>query len=104
MPDFTDYAQDSTYWTIRKRGSWYLVARRRSGSYEEVQRWGWYKRAGAAATAVGVLSYLKGLADGEAMMREALQEKLSQLGLVVPMPDTGPETEPAGQSEDNEEE
>ena len=94
MADYTDYAKDSTYWTIRKRGAWYLVARRKSGTYDEVERWGWYKRAGAAATAVGLLSYLQGLSDGESMMREALQEKLNDLGLVVPKPEKAANEEP----------
>lgn len=95
MADYTDYTTDSTYWTIRKRGNWYLVLKLQSGTYDEVDRWGWYSRAGAAATAVGLLSYQQGLSDGERMMREALQEKLSELGLAVPKPDKPARDEPA---------
>lgn len=88
MPDHTDYAQDSTYWTMRKRsGGRFVVLRLNSGVYDEVERWGVYKSAGAAGTAVGVLSYLKGLSEGQEVMRAALQEKLNELGLVIPPPD-----------------
>lgn len=45
--------RDGTYWTLRKQGPWFLVVQLRSGTCDEVQRYGWYRRAGAAATAVG---------------------------------------------------
>ena len=89
MPEYTAYTQDDTYWTIRKHGNWYRVARLRSGLYDEVERYGWYRSAGAAATAVGVLSYRKGLEDGHDMMRSVLEERLHGLGLVIPRPDKG---------------
>lgn len=66
------------------------MLRLKSGSYNEVERWGWYRRAGAAATAVSVLSYTKGIADGNLIIGAALQQKLHELGLVAPRPDQGP--------------
>lgn len=86
MPDHTGYTQDGTYWTIRKRGKWFIATRLNSGRYDEVERWGEYKSAGAAATAVALQSYQKGLSDGEAMMRAVLQGKLKEIGL-IPQPD-----------------
>lgn len=101
---YTAYAQDDTYWTLRKRGNWYLVVRLQSGTYDEVERWGWYRRAGAAATAVGVLSYTKGIADGHTIIGAALQQKLAELGLIVPAPDEGPAAQPTeAPAEDDEE-
>lgn len=74
MPGYTDYTQDSTYWTIRSgaTGTWsHADSPERT---RRLKRWGWYRRAGAAATAVGVLSYLKGLREGESMMRRNGQD------------------------------
>lgn len=102
MPDYTDYATDGTYWTLRKRGSWYLVARRASGTYEEVERYGWYRRAGAAATAVGLLSYRKGIVEGAGIVRDAVQAKIDELGRLVPKPDKAPSEEPdAGEPDED---
>lgn len=85
---YTSYAQDGTYWTLRKRGSWFLVIRLKSGTYSEVERYGWYRRAGAAATAVGALTYRLALEDAKTLIRDGLQAKLDELGLgVVPPPD-----------------
>jgi len=94
MANYTEYAEDGTYWTIRKHGDWYRVARLEAGSYVEVERYGWYRRAGAAATAVGLLSYRAGLAAGMGMAHAAIQAKLDELDLVLPMPDAGPGEEP----------
>ena len=99
---YTAYAQDDTYWTLRKRGKWFLVLRLNAGTYDEVERWGWYRKAGAAATAVDLLSYTKGIADGNVIIASALQDKLNELGLIVPKPDQGPKDEPAGAMEDDE--
>jgi hypothetical protein len=94
MPDYTNYSIDGTYWTLRKRGDWYLVARLQSGTYEEVERWGWYEKAGSAATAVGVLSYRKGLAESADEMKKAVDAKLEELTRAVPKPAAGPQEEP----------
>lgn len=99
---YTGYATDGTYWTLRKRGRWYRVVRLRSSTYDIVEDWGWYLRAGAAATAVGVLSYTKGMADGNTIIASALQEKLTELGLVVPKPDKGPHEQPADAGDEDD--
>lgn len=97
---YTAYADDNTYWTLRKKGRWYLVSRRRSGTYADVERYGWYRRAGAAATAVGLLSYLKGLADGQQLVRTAIQQKLDELGMTMPEPELVGEEPGEGEFED----
>lgn len=85
---YTAYTQDGTYWTLRKRGSWYLVLRLTSGSYDEVERYGWYRRAGAAATAVGALTYRLALTEATEIIRDGLQKRLGEMGLgAIPKPD-----------------
>jgi len=85
---YTSYTQDGTYWTLRKRGPWFLVVRLRSGTYDEVQRYGWYRRAGAAATAVGALTYRVALQEATETIRDVLQARLDDMGLgAVPKPD-----------------
>lgn len=84
----TAYTRDGTYWTVRKRGDWYLVSRRRSGTDDEVEQYGWYQRAGAAATAVGVLTYRLALQEATDEIRETLQARLAEIGLgMIPKPD-----------------
>lgn len=78
---YTAYTQDGTYWTLRKRGQWFLVSRLESGTYEEVERYGWYRRAGAAATAVGALTYRVALQDATKLIRDGLQARLDEMGL-----------------------
>lgn len=51
-----------------------------------------------------MLSYVKGLADGEQMMRESVQSELGELGLVVPRPEAGPEATPAGDADEADDE
>ena len=97
---YTAYSSDNTYWTLRKRGGWYLVLRLRSNTYEEVQRYGWYRRAGAAATAVGLLSYRLGLYDGTVAVKMALDGRLELLAKRLPKPDRPPDAEPEGEDED----
>jgi hypothetical protein len=104
---YTSYTRDGTYWTLRKRGGWYLVSRRRSGTYEEVDRYGWYRRAGAAATAVGALTYRLALQEATEQIRESLQARLDEIGLgVIPKPDraAGDAPSEAVAAEDEEEE
>jgi hypothetical protein len=85
---YTAYTRAGTYWTLRKRGSWYLVLLLRSGTYEEVDRYGWYRRAGAAATAVGALTYRAALIEATEVIRDGLQSRLDEMGLgAVPQPD-----------------
>jgi hypothetical protein len=85
---YTAYTRAGTYWTLRKRGDWYLVVQLRSGTYEEVDRYGWYRRAGAAATAVGALTYRSALAEVRDTIRDDLQRRLDEIGLgAVPTPD-----------------
>lgn len=85
---YTSYTRDGTYWTLRKRGQWFLVLRLQSGSYAEVERYGWYRRAGAAATAVGALTYRSTLQEATAVIRDGLQQRLDEMGLgAVPTPD-----------------
>jgi len=93
---YTGYTQDGTYWTLRKRGKWFLVLRLESGSYGEVERYGWYRRAGAAATAVGALTYRVALQEATDIIRDGLQARLDEMGLgAVPKPDR-PGTETPG--------
>lgn len=90
---YTAYTRAGTYWTLRKRGSWYLVCLLRSGSYEGVDRYGWYRRAGAAATAVGALTYRAALTEATEVLRDGLQ---SRLGLgAIPKPDRSAADAPA---------
>ncbi|MEO3939339.1 hypothetical protein V3N99_21725 [Dermatophilaceae bacterium Soc4.6] len=85
---YTAYTRDRTYWTLRTKGSWYLVLRLRSGSFEEVERYGWYRKAGAAATAVGALTYAVALNEATELIREGLQQRLDEMGLgAIPKPD-----------------
>jgi hypothetical protein len=85
---YTAYTQDGTYWTLRKRGNWFLVLRLESGTYSEVERYGWYWRAGAAATAVGALTYRVALQEAKDIIRDGLQQRLDEMGLgAVPKPD-----------------
>jgi hypothetical protein len=85
---YTAYTRAGTYWTLRKRGSWYLVLLLRSGTYEEVDRYGWYRRAGAAATAVGALTYRAAIVEATDIIRDGLQSRLDEMGLgAVPKPD-----------------
>ncbi len=93
---YTGYTQDGTYWTLRKRGKWFLVLRLESGSYGEVERYGWYRRAGAAATAVGALTYRVALQEATDIIRDGLQARLDEMGLgAIPKPDR-PGTETPG--------
>lgn len=85
---YTAYTQDGTYWTLRKRGQWFLVLRLESGTYDEVERYGWYRRAGAAATAVGALTYRVALHEATNIIRDGLQARLDEMGLgAIPKPD-----------------
>lgn len=93
---YTAYTRAGTYWTLRKRGDWYLVCLLRSGTYEEVDRYGWYRRAGAAATAVGALTYRTALAEVRDSIRDDLQRRLDEIGLgSVPAPDRPASDTPA---------
>lgn len=73
--------QDGTYWTLRKRGQWFPVLRLQSGSCAEIERYGWYRRAGAAATAVGALTYREALQEATDIIRDGLQQRLDEMGL-----------------------
>lgn len=103
---YTGYTQDGTYWTLRKRGQWFLVIRLRSGSYDEVERYGWYRRAGAAATAVGALTYRVALQEATDIIRDGLQARLDEMGLgAVPKPDrAGTDTPKDAAAEEDDEE
>ncbi len=92
---YTGYTRDGTYWTLRKRGKWYLVLRLRSGSYAEVERYGWYRKAGAAATAVGALTYAVAISEATELIRDGLQQRLDEMGLgAIPKPDRSPAAPP----------
>jgi hypothetical protein len=85
---FISYSQDGTRWTLRTRGSWFLVVRLTAGSLCEVERDGWYRKAGLAATAVGALTYRMALQDTQSLVQIDLQAKLDKLGLgLIPQPD-----------------
>ncbi len=87
---FTGYSSDATYWTMRKQGDWYKVVRLASGSLVEAELLGWYRNAGSAATAVGVLAYLQGLEDAKDAARKGIQDKINSLGgwQSIPAPDS----------------
>ena len=104
---YTSYTADGTYWTLRTRGRWFLVLRLESGTYAEVERWGWYRKAGAAATAVGALTYRSALEDARDSIRDGLQLRLDEIGLgVIPKPDRPGRDEPgdAGPPDSDQEE
>lgn len=93
---YTAYTTSGTYWTVRKRGRWYLVCRLEAGTYREVEKYGWYRKPGAAATAVGALTYRDALAEAKDVLRDSLQARLDEIGLgAVPKPDRGGAEQPA---------
>lgn len=103
---FTSYTQDGTYWTLRTRESWFHVVRLTAGSLVEVERYGWYRKAGSAATAVGALTYRIAREDAQSLVQISLQAKLDELGLgLIPQPDLidTPADAPAQQGDSSDE-
>ncbi len=101
---YTAYTRDGTYWTLRTRGKWYLVLKLESGTYREMGRYGWYRRAGAAATAVGALTYQEALSEATDVIRDSLQSRLNEIGLGIPKPDRpGKDQPPDAQDEPQDE-
>ncbi|WP_091325691.1 hypothetical protein [Geodermatophilus ruber] len=90
---YTAYTRDGTYWTLRKQQEWHLVCRLHSGTGEVVERYGWYRRAGAAGTAVGALAYRAALTEARDSTRNDavrgdLQRRLDEMRPdAVPEPD-----------------
>ncbi len=83
----TAYTRDETYRTLRKRGNWYLDCRLTSGSFAEVERYGWYRKPGVAATAVGASTYRAALGETTDVIRDSLQQRLDEIGLgAIPKP------------------
>ncbi|MEV0396735.1 hypothetical protein [Polymorphospora rubra] len=88
---YRNYTADGTYWTVRKRGKVYWVARidNSSGYYRWVEVWGGYENAGSAGGAAAQLAYLQAKRDAAAQLRGTLHEALEQIGL-GPMPTPAP--------------
>lgn len=104
---YTGYTRDGTYWTLRKRADWYVVCRLRSVTYDELERYGWYRRPGAAATAVGALSYRAALAEvrdtapNDAVRGDA-QRRLDEMPSdAVPEPDRAADDAPPESPEED---
>jgi len=88
------YTSDDTYWTARKRGRFFEVVRLRTGTYEQVDSWGAYSSAGAAAGAAATLAYQQGQEDAQAAFTAKLHDVLATMGLgsvAVPAPEVAPE-------------
>lgn len=84
-----DYTDDGSYWTVRKVGKVYWVARIRktaSGGYRWIEVWGGYERAGAAGGAAAQLAYAQGQRDAANKVRGSLHDALDKIGLGLPMP------------------
>ena len=74
------FTSDGTYWTVRKRGGYSEVVRLRTGTYEEVETWGAYNSAGAAAGAAAELAYQQGFQDAQEQLRGKLHDVLAGMG------------------------
>ncbi|RAN94261.1 hypothetical protein [Micromonospora noduli] len=86
---YPNYTADGSYWTVRKQGSIYWVARMRrvNGSYEWLDTWGGYERAGAAAGAAAQLAYNQAREDVLKELVGTLHTALDGAGLgALPTP------------------
>ncbi|WP_425720936.1 hypothetical protein [Micromonospora sp. DT233] len=86
---YRNYTADGSYWTVRKQGSIYWVARMRrsNGTYEWLEVWGGYERAGAAAGAAAQLAYSQARKDVLKELVGNLHTALDKAGLgALPTP------------------
>ncbi|MEO3777286.1 hypothetical protein ABGB16_10630 [Micromonospora sp. B11E3] len=83
---YRNYTADGSYWTVRKQGSVYWVVRMRrvNGSYEYLDTWGGYERAGAAAGAAAQLAYHQAREDVLKELVGNLHNALDRAGLGAP--------------------
>lgn len=88
---YRNYTANGTYWTVRKRGHVYWVARidNSDADYKWVEVWGGYENAGSAGGAAAQLAYLQAKRDAATQLRGTLHEALEQIGL-GPMPTPAP--------------
>jgi len=88
---YRNYTADGTYWTVRKRGRVFWVARidNAGGNYHWVEVWGGYENAGSAGGAAAHLAYLQAKRDAATQLRGTLHVALEQIGL-GPMPTPAP--------------
>jgi hypothetical protein len=88
---YRNYTADGTYWTVRKRGKVFWVARidNSGGNYHWVEVWGGYENAGSAGGAAAQLAYLQAKRDAASQLRGTLHDALEQIGL-GPMPTPAP--------------
>ena len=105
---YRNYTADGTYWTVRKHGKVFWVARidNSKGNYEWVETWGGYENAGSAGGAAAQLAYRQAKKDAADQLRGSLHQALEQIGL-GPMPtpapvrpDVAPTTPPPDDAED----
>ncbi|GAB3934460.1 hypothetical protein GCM10027614_07510 [Micromonospora vulcania] len=92
---YRNYTADGSYWTVRKQGSIYWVVRMRrvNGSYEWLETWGGYERAGAAAGAAAQLAYNQAREDVLKELVGTLHTALDRAGLgaLHPRPGAAPD-------------
>lgn len=88
---YRNYTADGTYWTVRKQGKVFWVARidNSKGNYEWVEVWGGYENAGSAGGAAAQLAYLQAKRDAAESLRGTLHQALEEIGL-GPMPTPAP--------------
>lgn len=78
---YRNYAADGTYWTVRKYGRTFWVLRLRSETYEQLEVWGGYTRAGAAGGAAAQLAYFQAVNEMTDSIRGTLHQALDKVGL-----------------------
>lgn len=85
---YRNYSADGTYWTVRKVGATFWVARidNKDGFYRWVETWGGYQFAGAAGGAAAQLAYRQAVLDTTNRLRDVLHGVLDEAGLGAPTP------------------
>jgi hypothetical protein len=74
---YRNHTADGSYWTVRKHSHTFWVLRLRSETYEQLEVWGGYSRAGAAAH----LPDFQAVSEMTESLRGALRRALDKVGL-----------------------
>lgn len=83
---YRNYTADGSYWTVRKYGRTFWVLRLRSETYEQLEVWGGYTRAGAAGGAAAQPAYMQAVGEMTDSIRDTLHSALDKVGLGAPPP------------------
>jgi hypothetical protein len=78
---YRNYTADGSYWTVRKHGRTFWVLRLRSETYDQLEVWGGYSRAGAAGGAAAQLAYFQAVNEMTESLRGTLHRALDKVGL-----------------------